>query len=528
MDSTARSLEMRKMTVNIEAADRITPLVEMREIVKRFPGVLANNGINLEVRRGEVHALLGENGAGKTTLMNILSGLYQPDNGEIRVEGELKSFRSTRDAIQAGIGMVHQHFSLVDVFTVAENVIIGLDRPRLKLNTSEVEEVLLEMGQKYGLQVDPRAKIWQLSVGEQQRVEILKMLYRDAQLLILDEPTAVLAPQEAKELAKTLRQMVSTGRSVLYISHKLREVLEVADRITVLNSGQNVATIPASDIDEKQLTQLMVGGVPVQISEKARESQPQRVILDIADLWVRGDRGNQALQGFTLQIREGEILGLAGIAGNGQRELAEAIVGLRDVQSGKICMESQEITNQAPQRLIQAGLSLIPENRMEMGLISELGLYDNAILKNYRQPPISRGQFLDTGQIRAYAEKLVQEFSIRVADLNEPVWKLSGGNLQRLLLGREISAKPRILVAANPTRGLDIQAAMEIRRMLLEQRGEGASILLISEDLDELLSISDRIAVIYGGQIIGAMDCAEANIEELGLLMMGTAVREVK
>lgn len=510
--------------MTIEAVDRTVPLVEMREIVKHFPGVLANNGVNLEVQRGEVHALLGENGAGKTTLMNILSGLYQPDSGEIRIEGKLRSFRSTRDAIQAGIGMVHQHFSLVDVFTVAENVTIGLDHPRIKLNLKDVEEALSGMGQKYGLQVDPRAKIWQLSVGEQQRVEILKMLYRDAQLLILDEPTAVLAPQEADELAKTLRQMVSTGRSVLYISHKLGEVLRVADRITVLSSGQNVVTVSAAEVDEKQLTRLMVGDVPIQIQQGARQSQPKGVILEISDLRVIGDRGNEALRGLSLKVREGEILGLAGIAGNGQRELAEAIVGLRKIQSGEIRMESREITHETPQHLIQRGLSLIPENRMEMGLISELGLYDNAILKNYRQPPIARGQFLNTSQIRDFGEQLVQKFSIRVKDLDEPIWKLSGGNLQRLLLGREFSIKPRVLVAANPTRGLDIQSAMEIRRLLLEQRGEGAAILLISEDLDELLSISDRIAVIYGGRVIGVMDCDEATTEELGLMMTGTAV----
>ena len=508
--------------MTIEVSESAIPLVEMRDIVKHFPGVLANNGINLEVRRGEVHALLGENGAGKTTLMNILSGLYQPDSGDIWVNGQLQSFRSTRDAIHAGIGMVHQHFNLVDVFTGAENVIIGLERPRLNLNLSNVEEALAEMGRKYGLQINPRAKIWQLSVGEQQRVEILKMLYRDAQLLILDEPTAVLAPQEADELAKKLRQMAASGHSVLYISHKLGEVLSVSDRITILRSGPNIASVAAEDVDEKHLTQLMVGGDVVQVPEKERDNLPQSVILEITDLRVRGDRGNEAVKDFTLQVRKKEILGLAGIAGNGQRELAEAIVGLRTVESGLIRMEAQDITNQSPQRLIQAGLSLIPENRMEMGLIPDLGLYENAILKNYRQPPISRGFFLDAGHIHAYAEELVRDFSVQVADLDEPIWKLSGGNLQRLLLGREISSNPRVLVAANPTRGLDIQAATEVRHMLLEQRSAGAAILLISEDLDELLAISDRVAVIFDGKVIGEVESAEANQDELGLMMMGS------
>jgi ABC-type uncharacterized transport system ATPase subunit len=509
-----------------EAADRGIPLVEMRKIVKHFPGTLANDGIDLEVRRGEVHALLGENGAGKTTLMNILSGLYQPDSGEIRVAGQLQSFRSPRDAIQAGIGMVHQHFNLVDVFTAAENVIIGLSSQRMQLDMRQVETRLQELGRKYGLQVDPRAKIWQLSVGEQQRVEILKMLYRDAQLLILDEPTAVLAPQEADQLALTVRQMAAVGRSILYISHKLHEVLGVSDRITILKAGRNVVTVPASQVDEKQLTQLMVGDLHVQLPDKDRQSRSTHPVLSVKDLRVRGDRGNEAVRGLSLEVHQGEILGLAGIAGNGQRELAEAIAGLRHAESGSVLMDGQEITNQLASRIMKSGLSLIPENRMGMGLIPELDVYDNAILKQYRNKPIAQGPFLNMQQVHRFAQGLVRDFSVRVASLDEPVWKLSGGNLQRLLLGREISSRPRLLVAANPTRGLDIQASLAIRRILLEQRSEGAAILLISEDLDELLSISDRVAVIFGGNVIGLVDTAQANLEELGLMMMGTAIKE--
>jgi simple sugar transport system ATP-binding protein len=500
--------------------------VEMRSIVKHFPGVLANDGVNLKVRRGEVHALLGENGAGKTTLMNILSGLYTPDSGEIWIEGRPRTFRSPRDAIRAGIGMVHQHFNLVDVFTAAENVSIGLPRPRVVLRMSETEDELARIGQEFGLQVDPRALIWQLSVGEQQRVEILKMLYRNARLLILDEPTAVLAPQEADQLGDTLRKMAAAGRSVLYISHKLGEVLGVADRITVLRAGRNVATVNAADVDEKQLARLMVGDQAVAPPARGRRARAEGIALEIRDLYVRGDRGNRAVRGLSLQLRSGEILGLAGIAGNGQRELAEAVVGLRRIESGSVFVGGAETTRESVERLIKAGVSLIPENRLEMGLIPELGLYENAILKNYRLPPISRGWLLDRAQIRGYATRLVADFSIQVASLEEPVWKLSGGNLQRLLLGREISSNPRVLVAANPTRGLDIQAAGEVRRLLISHCEAGASVLLVSEDLDELVSIADRVAVMYNGQIIGQSDAPEANADRLGLMMMGSAAVE--
>lgn len=510
------------MTTN--AAGKSHPLVQMKGIVKHFPGVLANDSVDLEIRHGEIHALLGENGAGKTTLMHILSGLYQPDSGQILIDGELRSFRSPRDAIQAGIGMVHQHFHLVNVFSVAQNVIIGLDRPRLRLDMHDVEMKLAEMGQRYGLQVDPRAKIWQLSVGEQQRVEILKMLYRDARLLILDEPTAVLTPQEADELSRTLRHMAMSGHAILYISHKLREVLEVSDRITVLRSGKNVATVKTGDVDERRLTRLMIGDEVLPIPQIDRESKPRGIILDIRDLRVRGDRGNESVRGLSLNVREQEILGLAGVAGNGQRELAEAIAGLRKVESGVIYMGDTNISEQSPEKRIEAGLSLIPEDRLGTGLIPDLGLHENAILKTYRKPPISRGPLLDRGAIRQYAKRLVDDFSVRVTRLEDPVWKLSGGNLQRLLLGREISARPRVLVAANPTRGLDVQAATEIRRILLEQRNEGAAILLITEDLDELLSLSDRVAVIYEGRVVGEVECSEAKIDELGLMMMGREV----
>lgn len=499
-----------------------TLLVEMRDITKYFPGVIANKNTRLEVKRGEIHALLGENGAGKSTLMNILSGLYQPDSGEIWVKGQKQDFRSTRDAIQAGIGMVHQHFSLVDVFTVAENVLIGLPQPGLRLELGEVEERLEEMGSRYGLQVEPMAKIWQLSVGEQQRVEILKMLFREAELLILDEPTAVLTPQEAEDLATILRQMTLSGKSVLYISHKLEEVLQVADRITVLRDGRNVATVRAAEVDKKKLTQLMVGSEVLPMPERQEEKISGSMMLQIRDLWVKGNRGYDAVQGLGLELRSGEILGVAGVSGNGQRELAEAIAGLRRIEKGKIFLAERDVTNGTPKEIIAQGLSLIPENCKEMGLIPELGIHENAILKNYYQSPISTRGFINRNEVNKHSREIVERFSVRVADLNEPVWKLSGGNLQRLLLGREIAGNPCVLIAANPTRGLDIQAVTEIRKLLLEQRGKGAAILLISEDLDEIFSLADRVAVIYNGQIIGEVESEDAQIEEIGLMMMGS------
>ena len=504
-----------------------TYLVEMKDIVKRFPGVLANDHTHLGVRQGEIHALLGENGAGKSTLMNILSGLYQPDSGEIWVKGERVDIRSTRDAIRAGIGMVHQHFSLVDVFSVSENVMIGLDRPGLRLELGEVEEALRSMGESYGLKVNPKAKIWQLSVGEQQRVEILKLLYRDVELLILDEPTAVLTPQEAEELAKVLRHMTESGKAVLYISHKLREVLNVADRITVLRDGKNVGTVEAQDVNEKDLTLMMVGSEVLAMPTLDKDHQYGPIMLQANNLWVKGNRNIDAVRGLNLELRSGEIYGVAGVSGNGQRELAEAIIGLRKVESGKILVDDEEITHHPPRKIIERGVSLIPEDCKEMGLISDLGIYENAILKNYRQSPVSNGLFLNLHKVREFARELVDEFNVRTPDLDDPVWKLSGGNLQRLLLGREIKNKPRVLIAANPTRGLDIQAATEIRRILLEQREEGAAILLISEDLDEVVSISDRVAVIYEGQFIGEIASDEATVHDLGLMMMGTKASEI-
>jgi simple sugar transport system ATP-binding protein len=354
-------------------------------------------------------------------------------------------------------------------------------------------------------------------------VEIIKMLYRNAQLLILDEPTAVLTPQEADELADILQQMVKSGRSVLYISHKLQEVLKVADRITVLRKGKKVATVQADEVDEGELTRLMIGKEILPRVEADSKTAPGRPILDIREISVQGNRGYEAVRKVSLELREGEILGIAGVAGNGQRELAEAIVGLREVKAGGVFLDGKEITNLSPQKMIKKGISLIPENCKEMGLVPALDLYENAILKRYKNRPISKGFFLDQQKVVEYGDQLVEEYQIQLSSAAEPIWKLSGGNLQRLLLGREISNHPRVLIASNPTRGLDIQAATEIRRLLVEQRDQGALILLISEDLDEVLSISDRVGVMYAGSLIGIRSTADADIEEIGLMMMGSS-----
>lgn len=505
--------------------DQEVPLaVEMRGVTKRFPGVLANDRVNLQVRRGEVHALLGENGAGKTTLMNILSGLYQPDAGEVWVDGRPLRFGSPRDSIAAGIGVIHQHFHLVEVFTVTENVIMGRSGAKARLSNRQAEEEINRIASRYGWKINPRAYIWQLCVGERQRVEILKALYRGARTLVMDEPTAVLTPQEAEELGVTLRQMAAAGQAVIYISHKLKEVMEVADRITILRAGRNVATVDKAATNVRELARLMVGR-DVPPVERIECDTVGEVLLDLENLEVAGDMIGEsdilALRGLTLDVRSGQILGLAGVSGNGQRELAEAIAGLRPVQKGRIRICGKDMTNRSPGEIINAGFSLIPEDRLGVGLISTLSVEANAILKAYRLPPVARGPLIDLAAARRYAEALVKEFSVQVARMDDPVGKLSGGNLQRLLLAREMLARPRVMVAVHPTRGLDVQATADVHRLLLQQRAEGAAILLISEDLDEILALSDCVAVIHEGRIMGRFARGEVDIAEIGLLMAG-------
>ena len=500
--------------------------VRMEGITKRFPGVLANDHVDLAVRKGEIHALLGENGAGKTTLMKILTGLYQPDEGQVWIDGRPVVVRSPRDAIGLGMGMVHQHFMLVQSHTVAENITLGLDVPRFFLNLGKIEKEIAELAERYRLQVDPRARIWQLSVGEQQRVEILKALYRGARILVMDEPTAVLTPQEVKELFDTLRHMAEEGHTVIFISHKLGEVMSVADRITVLRRGKVVSTVLAGETNREALAQMMVGREVLFRLEK-KEFEPGEVVLEIDNIGALNDKGLDALRNVSLTLGQGEILGIAGVAGNGQRELAEAIVGLRPVTKGSIRVAGEDVANCSPREVMDKGVGYIPADRTGVGLVMNLSLAENLILRTYRYPPVCSGFFLDGDAIAARATELVEAFDVMAPGIQTPTRLLSGGNLQKLILAREISSKPALMVAVYPTRGLDVRATEAVRRLLLEQRESGGAILLISEDLDELVSMSDRIAVLYEGQIMGVVDAGEVSMEELGLMMAGSAKGEV-
>ncbi len=501
-------------------------VVEMRGIVKRFPGVLANDHVDFKLYQGEIHALLGENGAGKSTLMNVLSGLYRPDAGEIFIKGKSVHFSSPRDAISAGIGMIHQHFMLVPSQTVTENILLGLDQPRFILRLSEYHQRIGEFAERFGLKVDPRAKIWQLSVGEQQRVEILKMLYRGADILIMDEPTAVLAPQEIETLFVTLRKMVSEGKSIIFISHKLHEVMEIADRVSVLSKGKVTASgVPAKGITRQELARLMVGREVLFRLDK-KEQAPGEVVLQVEDLYAENDKGLTALRGVSFTVRAGEIVGLAGVAGNGQRELAQVITGLRKCTKGKIILNGEDITNQPVSYSIQRGLGHIPEDRTHVGTSPNLSITDNVIMKKYRQPPIARGLVIDMNQASQFAHQLVGTYDIMVPTIRTPARLLSGGNLQKVILAREISGNPKLLVAVQPTRGLDVGAIEGIQRLLLAQREAGAAILLISEELEELISLSDRIYVIYEGKIMG--EVTDGDIEVIGLMMTGTPLEQIR
>jgi len=492
--------------------------VEMRGIVKRFPGVLANDHIDFSVLPGEVHALLGENGAGKTTLMNILAGLYRPDEGEIYLNGKRVSFHSPRDAIQAGIGMVHQHFMLVPALTVAENLVLGIDRPRFLINRSGLEAEVRALSERFGLPVDPGARIWQLSVGEQQRVEVLRMLYYGAKVLILDEPTAVLTPQEVNELFTTLRQMVKAGHTVIFISHKLNEVLAVADRITVLRKGRKQATVLASETTREELARMMVGREVLFRIEKP-PAKPGDVVLRVENLHALNDRGRPALRGVSFEVRQGEIVGIAGVAGNGQSELAQVISGLRQATQGRVYIRHVDVTNRSALAGILSGLAHIPEDRTGLGSVPSMSVAENLVLKTYDRPPIARGWMLDLKQIQLQAHERVREYDVMTPTVQTPARQLSGGNLQKMILARELPLASQVLLAVHPTRGLDVGATEVVHRRLLEQRNQGVGILLISEDLDELLSLSDRILVMYEGQIMG--EVRDGDLTLIGQLMAG-------
>jgi simple sugar transport system ATP-binding protein len=498
--------------------------VELRGITKRFPGVVANDDVQFDAAEGEVHALLGENGAGKSTLSNILTGLYRPDEGEILIGGKVVSFHSPRDALDVGICMVHQHFRLVSPFTVAENVILGDHRgegKKLVVNPRRIERRVAELGERYRIAVDPRARIWQLSLGEQQRVEILKALYREARILILDEPTAVLTPQEASSLFETLRVMADEGRTIIFISHKLHEVKAVSDRVTVLRGGKNVETVQTKDATPRSLAALMVGREVNMAERVPRAGAFGAPVLETDDLWAAGDRGEETLRGVSLSVRAGEVLAIAGVAGNGQRELAETVTGMRTPTRGTITVDGKPLHGGDPREAIRAGVAHVPEDRLHTGVAPSLSIASNVVLKSYRGRSVVKGPLLRLRTIRDYAAQLIKRYDVRGGGPDLPARRLSGGNLQKVVLAREFEGKPRVLVVASPTRGLDVAAIETVHRYLRDAAANGVGVLLISEDLDEILALADRIAVIYEGAIAGEVDASSATVEEIGLLMAG-------
>lgn len=500
--------------------------LEMRGITKRFPGVLANKNVDFDVHAGEVHALLGENGAGKSTLMKVLYGLYGPEEGEIYLNGKKITIESPTDAIKHGIGMIHQHFMLVETLTVAENVALGLPSSRGFLtDLDRVSERILELAGIYGLEIDPDAYIWQLSVGQQQRVEIIKALYRGAALLILDEPTAVLTPQEVDEFFGIMRQMVADGYGLIFISHKLHEIMDICDRVTVLRDGEKIGTKRIVDITKSELANWMVGREVSMIRELAEiERGPVRLRLE--NLNCNNDRETSAVRDVSFSVHSGEILGLAGISGNGQRELAEAITGLRAVTSGKVFLEDEDVTGFLPGKLTGKMLSYIPEERMRDGMIKDFTVAENLILREHHVSPFAEKGFLMLKTIAKHSDTLIEAFRVKTPSRETRAGSLSGGNIQKMVLAREISRQPRVLVAAQPSRGLDVGATEYVHTQLLEQRRNGTAILMISEDLDEVMALSDRIAVVCEGKLMGIVPRDEATPEKLGLMMAGVMPEE--
>jgi general nucleoside transport system ATP-binding protein len=497
------------------------PALEMRGVTKRYPGVLANDHIDLDIRPGEIHALLGENGAGKSTLMNILYGLADPDEGEILLDGEPVTIHSPSDAIDRGISMVHQHFMLVPVLSVAENILLG-DEPMANpvfLDRRDAHVRIRKLGAQFGFEVDPDAKVGSLSVGWQQRVEILKALYRNANILVLDEPTAVLTPQETREIFAVLRQLTrELGTSVIFISHKLYEVLDIADRITVIRRGRVVGSRVPSETDEEDLAELMVGR-DVQLTVERGESTPGEIMLTADQLRVADDRGHEVVHGVSFEVRAGEIFGIAGVAGNGQDELVEAIMGLRRKTSGRVTLGDKDVTHASPRDLHANGVGFVPADRHKYGLVLSFPITDNIVLNDYHSAPYSRGLVRDADAIRTRANECVTEFDVRTPSVLVNAGTLSGGNQQKVVVARELGRQPKLLVLDQPTRGLDVGSIEFIHRETIERRSTGTAVLLISAELDEVLELSDRIGIMYRGELVAVVDARKADKEEIGLLM---------
>ncbi|MDR6884708.1 ABC transporter ATP-binding protein [Bacillus sp. 3255] len=500
----------------------VVPVVELNGITKRFPGIVANDAISLKLMKGEIHALLGENGAGKSTLMNILFGLYQPDEGHIKVQGKEVAIDSPNRAIELGIGMVHQHFKLVQPFTVTENIILGMEPKKgLNVDYKTAQEKVRKLSEQYGLRVDPKAKIEDISVGMQQRVEILKTLYRGADILIFDEPTAVLTPQEISELMVIMRNLVKEGKSIILITHKLKEIMEIADTVTIIRRGKVIDSIASATANPQILAEKMVGR-DVSFKVDKKEVKVGEPVLQVKNLVVRNQQGLAALKELNFEVRAGEVLGIAGVDGNGQSELIEALTGLRPVDRGQVLLAGSDITNMTPRQISEAGLSHIPEDRHKHGLVLDFSMSENMVLETYFHPAYNKGGFLSYEAIDRHAETLIKQFDVRTPSIYNKARSLSGGNQQKAIIAREIHKNPNLLIAAQPTRGLDVGAIEFVHRQLIEQRNKGKAVLLISFELDEIMNVSDRIAVIYEGQIVGEVLPQETNDQEIGLLMAGS------
>lgn len=501
-------------------------VIEMLNIRKEFSGFVANDNITLQLKKGEIHALLGENGAGKSTLMNVLFGLYQPEKGEIKVKGETVKITDPNVANDLGIGMVHQHFMLVDTFTVTENIILGKETTKggvIDIKTAEDE--VRKISERYGLAVDPQAKISNISVGMQQRVEILKTLYRGAEILIFDEPTAVLTPQEIKELIQIFKTLIKEGKSIILITHKLKEIMEVCDRVTVIRKGKGIGTVNVNETNPTDLASLMVGR-DVEFKTEKTEATPGADVLEIENLNVKDSRGVQSIKGLNLSVRAGEILGIAGVDGNGQTELIEAITGLRKAESGVVKINGKNVLNLPPRKVTESGLGHIPQDRHKHGLVLNYTIGENMVLQTYYQKPYSKSGVMNFKKVYDKARNLISEFDVRTPSEYSLARALSGGNQQKAIIGREVDRNPDILIAAQPTRGLDVGAIEFIHRRLIEQRDHGKAVLLVSFELDEIMNVSDRIAVIYEGEIVAIVDPKETTEQELGLLMAGSKKKE--
>jgi len=502
--------------------------VEMLEITKKFPGVLANDRVTIRIKNGEIHAIVGENGAGKSTLMNQLYGLYHPDSGEIKIFGEKKTFVGPRDAIKAGIGMVHQHFMLVNTLTATENVVLGNEPVKgLNFDLKHSRQAVKELSEKYGLYIDIDAKIEDMPVGMQQRVEIIKTLYRGAQIIILDEPTAVLTPQEVEELFEIMRNLQKDGKTILFISHKLNEVMEISERITVMRGGKVTAELITKDTNERGIARAMVGRDVVLKLDKAPH-KPKDIVFEVKDLHVRDNRRLEVVNGVSLTVRKGEVVGVAGVAGNGQTEFIEAITGLRKAESGHIIFQGKDVTGAHPRVLREMGMTHIAEDRFKYALIKPFPAYYNVILGRHYKPPFAKGAFLDHKEIKRYTAELMEEFDVRPRIIEHLGGNFSGGNQQKLVVGREIKANPKFMVVAQPTRGLDVGAIEFIHRQILRMREQDVGILLVSMELEEIFSLSDRILVMYEGKIMGEVRPEETTVEEVGLMMAGKRLEEIR